>query len=95
MKMPFSKADLFFWPVGLLGAASVLAVAVSALSLVQQFDHASLQREQTVVAHGISDRVAEVAAMVVPQAMWDDAVRNLDNRFDSAWAANNIGKFLG
>ncbi len=58
------------------------------------FDKAALQREQLVVGNGLSSRVAEIGRQVVPQAVWDDAVVNLDNRFNRDWARDNIGTYL-
>ncbi|MBS0252559.1 MAG: bifunctional diguanylate cyclase/phosphodiesterase [Proteobacteria bacterium] len=32
--------------------------------------------------------------VIIPNVVWDDAVRNLDNSFDPTWAHNNIGQFF-
>ena len=95
MRDKFAKADLIFWPVAIIAVLSVAMFLAAVLGLVRQFDVTSRQREQSIVANGISNRIAEVAHMVVPQVMWDDAVRHLDNHFDPSWAASNIGQFLG
>src|SRR5262249_37806650 len=77
MKFSLSKADLFFWPIAAVGGVGVLAVIAAVFSLAHEFDLASRAREQTLVSNGVEGRIAEVAHMVVPQAMWDDAVTNL------------------
>ena len=95
MKLKLTKADFFIWPVAITGVLTLAMLLATVFGLAAQFDNASRQREEMLVANGVSGRMDEVARMVVPQVMWDDAVRNLDNRFDRAWAENNIGQFLG
>ena len=69
-------------------------VMVAVLALVRQMDAASKAREQTVVENGVIGWTNEVAHMVVTQVVWDEAVRNLDNRFDPEWAKGNVGEFF-
>ena len=88
------KAD-FFWPLlGLAIFAMGLLVAM-AFVLVRQFDVAARDREQAVAQNGLLERTREVGQMVAPQVEWDEAVLRLDNRFDPAWARDNIGGYLG
>jgi signal transduction histidine kinase/FixJ family two-component response regulator len=61
---------------------------------MRQVDASSVAREQQLVDNGIQARTEEIAAGVVPQVVWDDAVTHLDNKFDTSWAADNIGTFL-
>ncbi|MET0546455.1 MAG: CHASE4 domain-containing protein, partial [Caulobacterales bacterium] len=74
-----------------LSLASLIALLIA---LPAQMDAASKAREQRLVGNGVHGIISEVAAQVVPQTSWDDAVANLDNTFDRAWAADNIGKFF-
>lgn len=62
--------------------------------LAHRFDTAAQAREETIVRHGFDNFAAEMAARVVPQTAWDEAVIHLDNRFDPSWARDNIGRFL-
>lgn len=74
-----------------------MAIALLTLTLgrmAADFDQASLQREQVVVDNGLKSRVREIGRQVVPQAVWDDAVIHLDNRFDRDWARDNVGTYL-
>ena len=87
------KAD-FFWPLAILSFVGMTLLVGTVFTLVRQFDVAEREREQAVVANGLLGRVDEMAAMVVPQTAWDEAVHNLDNRFDVEWARKNIGQFL-
>ncbi len=75
---------------------AVVAVLVFATVyvLVRKLDDAVAHREQAVVEHGIAAREGEVAGMVVPQVVWDEAVDHLDHRYDAAWATDNIGQFF-
>ncbi len=86
-------ADLF-WPLALLAGIALGAVVAAGLALVNEFDSAARQREQSVVANGISGRVREVAHLVIGQIVWDAAVRNLDNQFDVTWARQQIGTYF-
>ncbi|MCF8504080.1 MAG: bifunctional diguanylate cyclase/phosphodiesterase [Caulobacter sp.] len=93
MPKRFLKAD-FFWPLAILAVFTMAVLVALVLSLVHQFDSVSREREQAVVANGLTGITGEVAHRVVAQAVWDEAVRNLDNRFDPVWASENIGQFL-
>lgn len=56
-------------------------------------DYATKEREETVVRNGLAAKINELEQVIVPNVVWDDAVRNLDNSFNLAWAHNNIGQF--
>ena len=60
---------------------------------VASVDEQSLSREQEVVTNGLAGFQSEIGHRVVPQAVWDEAVINLDNRFSPEWAEENIGLF--
>lgn len=62
--------------------------------MAEDFDRVALQREQVVVENGLSSRVHEIGRQVIPQAVWDEAVLNLDNRFNRDWARDNVGTYL-
>ena len=87
------KRDLF-WPFACLAFLATVCVAFAGLALVAEFDSAAAQREQIVIANGIRGRMKEVAHLTDLDVVWDEAVRHLDNRFDLAWAQDNIGTFL-
>lgn len=84
----------FVLPLMVIGTLLVLTLTLGVHFAVRAFDRSSEIREQTLARNGISQRIAEVGMMVVPQADWDDAVKHLDNRYDPEWAAANIGKYL-
>ena len=93
MNLKVLKSDLF-WPLVILSFVGMTLLVGTVFTLVRQFDVAARDREQVVVENGVIGRMDEVARKVVTETTWDDAVRNLDNRFDSAWARENIGQFL-
>ena len=84
----------YFWPIAASGAVAIAVLVLSMIGFAQQADQAAKTREEAVITAGVSSRVGEVARQVVPQAIWDDAVANLDNAFDLSWASDNIGVFF-
>lgn len=93
LEIRVSESD-FFWPLAIIGGLLLLVCIAGTHYAVDAFNRSSAIREQILAQNGIEQRVEEVAKMVVPQAMWDDAVAYLDNSFDQSWASENIGKFL-
>jgi len=88
-----SLAD-FTLPLGLV-TAMVLAFSLFVVTLlVDQFDRTALQRERLIVEKAVAEQMQRIAASVLPQIMWDDAVRNIDNRLDRRWISENLGTYL-
>lgn len=81
-------------PLFLLSLLLVGLLALATIALVRSFDFKSMQREEELVGNGIASRIEEVGRIVIPQVVWADAVRNLDNRFDREWAKINVLNFL-
>jgi signal transduction histidine kinase len=78
----------------LVAIFGILILGFSLYQGARGVDEIAKSAEQHLLESGLSARVTELAASVVPQADWDDAVTNLDNRFDLSWAQANIGVFL-
>ncbi|CAL1691055.1 hypothetical protein MMB232_01190 [Brevundimonas subvibrioides] len=89
-----AKARNLFWAVAAGGGVAIALLGATLLRMSDDFDRVALEREQVVVDNGLASRVDEIGRSVVPQVVWDDAVVNLDNRFDRAWARDNIGTYL-
>lgn len=89
-----AKARNLFWAVAAGGGIAIALLTVTLLRMSDDFDRVAKAREQVVVSNGLSSRVVELGRSVVPTAVWDDAVVNLDNRFDRDWARDNIGTYL-
>lgn len=81
-------------PLAALTALVILLLLILTLFFAKASDTAAQAREEKVVGEGINSRIQELAGTILPQVMWDDAVRNLDNRFDARWADENLGVYL-
>ncbi len=81
-------------PSVLIGALGGALLMTAPFYFAQQADKAALAREQQVVANGVATYGREVAKAAIPQTVWDDAVKNLDNRFNREWAHENVGAYF-
>jgi signal transduction histidine kinase len=75
-----------------VGVAGFLYLSLDAIAT--RVDAASRVREETVVANGVQRAMKDAELIIEPQVMWDDAVLNLDRRYDAEWATTNIGQYL-
>ena len=77
-----------------LAVSGMVMFGASLLAGARSSDAYAGAFERQQVEAGIANRLVELQALVVPQAIWDQAVVHLDNRFDPQWAKLNIGTFL-
>jgi len=84
----------YFWALAAIGVAAIAALTLGLIAFAHQSDTEAKAREETVIGNGLNARIREIETQVLPQAIWDDAVRNLDNRFSQQWASDNVGNFL-
>ncbi|AQR62686.1 hypothetical protein BZG35_14300 [Brevundimonas sp. LM2] len=89
-----ARAKNEVWKVAGGGLLAIVLLGVTLTRMSDSFDRVSREREQVLVDNGLASRVAEIGRGVVPQAVWDEAVVHLDNRFDRGWARDNIGTYL-
>jgi diguanylate cyclase (GGDEF)-like protein len=82
------------WPVVFIGLLAMCVLVLFLTEFARRTDAATREREEMVVGNGLRASVEETARRVVPQTVWDEAVRRLDNAFDPAWAEDNIAKYL-
>ena len=82
------------WTMTLGFVVALVIIVAALLGLTREFDQAARVREETLVENGFAGREDEILQAVVPQVVWDDAVRYLDNQFSQEWARDNIGIFL-
>jgi len=80
-------------------AIAVVLVAVclfvgSLFGLARVVDDLARVRQEVLIRNALQVFVGEAATKVIAIADWDDAVRNLDNRFDPVWADRNVGKYF-
>jgi diguanylate cyclase (GGDEF)-like protein len=60
----------------------------------ERVDYAERMREQALVTNAVGQRLNEVGETLTSDVVWDEALENLDNHFDPAWADINIGRNL-
>jgi len=82
-----------------LDAIAIVAIAIflfvgSLVGLARAVDRLARARQEVLIRNALKVSVGEVATRVIGIADWDDAVRNLDNRFDPVWADQNVGKYF-
>ncbi|MDP3853201.1 ATP-binding protein [Phenylobacterium sp.] len=72
-------------------AVGAMVVFVASLMIwTAQVDRGVRAHEQDLVRRGISGNIAEIERSIIAETNWDEAILNLDNRFDAAWADNNL-----
>ncbi len=74
-----------------------LAIAIffgSLFGLAGFVDGIARQREEAQVKNALAGQIQQLEAPFPGQLDWDDAVQNLDNHFDEAWATTNVGHYF-
>ncbi len=83
--------------VGLMVLCAALA-AVAVLWMVDsarvRTDQIAAEREQRLADNGFQQRIRDMQKTVTTETVWDDAVRNLDKKFDPRWAEANMVAFF-
>jgi len=74
-------------------AAAIVFVA-TLMALASFVDRKELQREQVQVQRAVAERLDALSSQIPVQLDWDEAVRNLDNKFDLAWSDENVGHYF-
>jgi len=75
----------------LFGAIAVFVVSL--LIWAKAVDDDVRGREEVLVARGVRASIAEIERSILPEANWDEAVVNLDHRFNPAWADANLHNY--
>ncbi len=76
-------------------ALGAMAVFVASLLIwARQVDADVRTREIALVERGVLTSVGEIERSILPETNWDEAVVNLDNRFDAAWADANLNDYF-
>ena len=76
-------------------ALGAMAVFVGCLLIwAHQVDHDVRKQEEDLVRRGLLASIHEIERSILPETTWDEAVVNLDNRFNPAWAAANLNDYL-
>lgn len=78
-----------------MAAGMILLAGFTLTVAARHADVREREYEQTLVGNGLRQRGKEVQTALNPYVIWDEAVIKLDNRFDPAWATQNIGASVG
>lgn len=82
------------WSAAIFVVVAIAAVAAFQWYAAHAIDRSFRERNQKVIENGIAGYAETLAEKSFPQAYWDDAVVNLDNRFSAAWAREYVGVFF-
>ena len=83
--------------MGALVAAMIvgaLAVSYTLYIATADVDGAARVKEEQLVRAGLVMRQDEIRNSLIPQTIWDDAVRNLDRQFDAEWAKGTLTEYF-
>lgn len=83
---------------GLIAGMAAGMILLAGFALTVATRHADLREreyEETLVGNGLRQRAKEIQTALNPYIIWDEAVIKLDNKFDPAWASQNIGASVG
>jgi len=83
-----------FWTIAIIGCVAIGCVAITVFQFAQHSDQVAKAREESIVSNGLTARIDEIERAIVPNLLWDEAIRNLDNKFDRDWADENIAGFF-
>jgi signal transduction histidine kinase len=92
-------ASFSTWLFRQLDAIAVVAIAIclfagSLIGLSYAVDSLARARQELLIRNSLTASVREAATRVIGISDWDDAVRHLDNQFDSFWADQNVGQYF-
>ncbi len=82
------------WPLAILAIVGTLLLVGSLLVGARQVDSLVRHHEEFLVRRGVDGEVEAVENALRAQTVRDEAVLNLDNRFDPIWARNNLPLYL-
>jgi diguanylate cyclase (GGDEF)-like protein len=83
------SAPLALIAIGMVG----LLLSVMVL-LAEQIDREAQRRDHDLVERGLTATIQDIERAVAPQVVWDEAMSNLNGRFDGVWAKKNIADYL-
>ncbi len=81
-------------PVGVIVAVAIVCIVVAVLSSAERADQSAIQHEQQLIARALSTRGERVLREVESVAESDQAIGNLDTKFDVGGAGQRVGQWL-
>lgn len=82
--------DRAFWLIGFVGICLAVAALVALVSIARDADVRERHYEAGLVQRGVEFRVAELEKELRPHIIWDEAMVNVDHRFDLEWVRKNV-----
>ena len=82
------------WPLTILALAAVGLLVAGLVLGAGQVDRSVARHEEYLVRRGIEAQVRQIESSLAGQTVWDEAVLNLDNHFNPAWARANLPVYL-
>ncbi|HWE47409.1 MAG TPA: ATP-binding protein [Caulobacteraceae bacterium] len=82
--------------LAILAGAAVL-IAILGLSIwtgAARLEEQSRERQARLIANGLILHAEDVRRSIASNVIWDEAVRNLDLKFDPKWASDYIGNYF-
>jgi diguanylate cyclase (GGDEF)-like protein len=76
------------------GTLTCIFIVSAIWGMAGRADSAALSRDTALARNGLNLVIREVQETVNRSAVWDDAVANLDNTFNPAWARANIETYF-
>ncbi|HEY9234139.1 MULTISPECIES: hybrid sensor histidine kinase/response regulator [Phenylobacterium] len=73
-------------PLAALALGAMAAFVASLLIWAHAVDQGVRRREEALVERGVAGSIARIERTIIAKTNWNEAVVNLDNRFDQAWA---------
>jgi len=77
-------------PIGVIVAIAIIGVAVAVLASAQRANQVSIETEQQLIGHAISDRGDRTLRLVESVAAIPHATLNIRDDYDPAWVDNRV-----
>ena len=81
-------------PLAMIALSAVGLLLSVMIILAGQIDQEAQRHDLALVERGLKSQMRDIEHAIAPEVTWDEAVRRLDNRFDPAWAKENIADYL-
>jgi signal transduction histidine kinase len=91
---PAKVLGRLLWALLALLTATVIALGGVAFYAAERFEQRDRAREQALAESAMRAEIGEIATQAKDLSWWDQAIKNLADRPDAAWADDNIGSYL-
>jgi signal transduction histidine kinase/CheY-like chemotaxis protein len=81
-------------PLIVVAAVAMMAFLACFVIWSKEIDRGALLREEDLVDRGVEARMKEVETAIFAETNWDEAVANLDTRFDVEWARQYLTAYF-